>query len=73
LKNNYTSLQDIITGTEEIYGEIFNSKIFLEQLVYFDDLNDFEIIPFEKNKEVSSKEEVEKFLVKSVKDYFKKL
>lgn len=45
LKNNYIRLEELISVSIEIYGSVFNDKIFLQQLVYFGDLLNFEIIP----------------------------
>jgi predicted nucleotidyltransferase component of viral defense system len=45
LKKDIISLQEIISKAQQIYGSAFEEKIFLQQLVYFDDLLDFTIIP----------------------------
>lgn len=66
LKGNFVTLNEIILKTQKIYGEIFNPKIFLEQLVYFDDLTDFEIIPVKKDQTMPSVGEVKEFLAKAV-------
>lgn len=34
LKNNYSSLKQVISGAKKVYGSVFDEKIFLEQLVY---------------------------------------
>ncbi|PJE63180.1 hypothetical protein COU88_00895 [Candidatus Roizmanbacteria bacterium CG10_big_fil_rev_8_21_14_0_10_39_6] len=44
-KNNITDIGTIIDGAQKAYGTLFNSKLFLEQLVYFDDMTSFEIVP----------------------------
>ncbi|MCR4326796.1 MAG: nucleotidyl transferase AbiEii/AbiGii toxin family protein [Candidatus Roizmanbacteria bacterium] len=45
LKNEYSTLKEIIVIAEEVYKTLFSSKLFLEQLVYFKDLPDFDIEP----------------------------
>jgi predicted nucleotidyltransferase component of viral defense system len=45
LKNDIISLHEIIVKAQEIYEGAFEEKMFLQQLVYFDDLLDFSIIP----------------------------
>lgn len=39
----FITINEIIESAEKIYGDIFNSKNFLSQLVYFDDLEDLAI------------------------------
>jgi hypothetical protein len=39
----HATLTDIIHGAEQRYGADFNSRLFLEQLVYLDDVEDTEI------------------------------
>jgi hypothetical protein len=43
IAERYVTLPDIIEGAEEKYGSDFNSRLFLEQLVYVADLEDAEI------------------------------
>ncbi len=69
-KNNHSSLEEIISNVETVYGKIFNSKIFLEQLVYFNDLLTFEIIPV-TNQQPPSKDMVKQFLEDQVREYIK--
>jgi hypothetical protein len=38
------SLNEIITDAKEKYGEAFNGRLFLEQLLYTDDLDDDAIL-----------------------------
>lgn len=73
LQGNYLTLKEIIENAKKIYGEIFNPKLFLEQLVYFDDLNNFEIIPVDKNQKLPSSNEVHEFLETTIKDYLSNL
>lgn len=67
LKEKYISLTEIISLAKKIYGSIFEEKLFLQQLVYFDDLLDFQIIPV--GKPVPKPEEAKSFLENLVKNY----
>lgn len=58
LKEDYAALPDIIKLAQEKYGEIFNARLFLEQLIYLDDVENAEII-FLKNS--INKEEIRIF------------
>jgi len=60
----YSDLNEIIEMTEKKYKEEFNSRLFLEQLVYFDDIKDEEII-FLKDK--VSKNSLRYFFRKEIK------
>lgn len=44
LKNGHASLEEIISTAEKKYAHDFNGRLFLEQLVYLDDIQDTEII-----------------------------
>ena len=68
LKNQYITLKEIVASSEKVYKGLFNEKLFLEQLVYFKDLPDFEIEPI-KNKQLPSNKEVKRFLEELVKEY----
>lgn len=48
IKNGYINLPEIIAYAKKVYGPVFEEKIFLQQLVYFDDLLNFDIIPITK-------------------------
>lgn len=65
IKENYSSLNEIIEIAEKKYKEEFNSRLFLEQLIYFEDIEDIEII-FLKDR--VDKHEVEKFFEERVKE-----
>lgn len=71
LIGNSTTLQEIITIAEKIYKGVFNSKLFLEQLVYFNDLPDFDIESI-KNERIPSPEKVKQQLERIVFDYIEK-
>lgn len=68
LKTGSSSIKEIISGASEVYGGVFNPKIFLEQLVYFDDLDDLTIIPL-KNHTRPDPKEVKEYLKEKVKEY----
>lgn len=44
-KNGYISLDEVISNAKHEYDSLFDEKIFLEQLVYFGDITNFEVIP----------------------------
>ncbi|MBU3918719.1 nucleotidyl transferase AbiEii/AbiGii toxin family protein [Patescibacteria group bacterium] len=63
IKENIGDLEDIIKLCDKKYGSQFNKKLFLEQLIYLDDIKDEEI-RFLKAK--VTKKQVEDFLRKEV-------
>ena len=63
LEENIGDLEDIIKLCDKKYGSQFNKKLFLEQLIYLDDIKDEEI-RFLKAK--VTKKQVEDFLRKEV-------
>ena len=67
LKNDYMHLKDIIAKAKKVYGNVFDEKIFLEQLVYFGDLANFDIIP--ALIPLPKPEEVKQYFEKLVKAY----
>ncbi len=73
LDQNYLTLEEIIKNTEDIFGSVFNSKIFLEQLVYFDDLTDMEILPIDENQKIANPDTVKKFFESLVLKYVDKI
>jgi predicted nucleotidyltransferase component of viral defense system len=68
LKLGFYDLTKIIETAKKVYGSVFEEKIFLQQLVYFDDLLNFDIIP-DSTEKLPTKEEVKRFLEKLVSDY----
>lgn len=70
LKNNHINLAELISETKKIYGSVFEEKIFLEQLVYFGDLLNFDIVPV-SSKPVPEPEEIKRFLAELVNNYLK--
>lgn len=69
LNNNCFNLDEIIELAIKEYGDIFNSKLFLSQLVYFEDIHDFEVKPIDQGLTVTPSDEVKIFLEKEVKTY----
>jgi len=43
LNKEIMSLKDIVTFAKQKFGSLFNEKLFLEQLTYYDDITDFSI------------------------------
>lgn len=70
LKWNLYDIDTIIKFAEKKFRGEFNPKLFLEQLVYFDDLN---ISPTKFLKESYTDTFVKSFLEKKVADYLKKV
>ncbi|OIO29180.1 hypothetical protein AUJ22_01890 [Candidatus Nomurabacteria bacterium CG1_02_31_12] len=56
LKDNLISLSEIIDIAKNKYGTIFNDRLFLEQLLYLDDIEEAEIIMI--NRPLPSKREL---------------
>ena len=44
LQDDYVSLEDIVQNCQVIFGDGFSDRLFLEQLVYMDDINEIDII-----------------------------
>lgn len=68
LKNNYMDLSELIRITKKIYGSVFDEKIFLTQLIYFEDLRNFDIIPASLSKPPKP-EEVKRFFEDLIRNY----
>ncbi len=62
------TLDQLIKEAEKKYKSLFNTKLFLEQLVYFDDLLNLEIIPVD-NKPIPSTNKVKDYFQQTVKEY----
>lgn len=43
LLDNFETMRGIVENAEKKYGDAFNSRLFLEQLVYFEDIKDTDI------------------------------
>lgn len=63
IKNGYAPFEEIMKLAEKKYGGDFNSRLFLEQLIYLDDVEDMEIIFL---KEPVDKKTVQEFFVSEV-------
>lgn len=70
LKDNYVSLNTLIPKVKKVYGSVFDEKIFLEQLVYFGDITNFEIIAVPGGN-TPKPEEVKRYFQGIVKTYLK--
>lgn len=68
LKNGYIELPKLISAARKIYGSVFEEKIFLTQLIYFDDLRNFDIIPV-SGSEVPKPEELKRFFENLIENY----
>jgi predicted nucleotidyltransferase component of viral defense system len=63
LEEGYISLEDIILNCQKIFGDGFSDRLFLEQLVYMDDVDEAEI-PFLRKK--ISKKDLEAYFAEEV-------
>ena len=45
LKSGHIKLAELINETKKVYKGLFDEKLFLEQLVYFGDISNLEVIP----------------------------
>ncbi len=73
LDQKYLTLEEIIKNSEDIFASVFNSKIFLQQLVFFDDLTDLEILPIDETQKIPNQDTVKKFLESIVSKYVDKI
>ncbi|HDY73423.1 MAG TPA: hypothetical protein ENH86_02520 [Candidatus Jorgensenbacteria bacterium] len=64
LSEKYFSLNEIIDVAEKKYGSDFNSRLFLEQLLYLEDITDTEIVFL---KDSVDKKELRKFFEEEIK------
>lgn len=71
LHGKHLTLKGIIESAQKVYGEIFNPKLFLEQLVYFSDLTNFEMIPADDSKKIPDSKEVKSYFEKEVRKILK--
>ncbi len=70
LKTGQVTLDELIIAAKQVYNSVFDEKLFLEQLVYFADISNFEIIPVSHEPSPSS-EEVQQYSEKLVSTYIK--
>lgn len=64
IKENKTTLNQIVKIAEKKYGDYFNARLFLEQLIYLKDIEDMDIIFL---KEKAGKKELEIFFEEEIK------
>ncbi len=71
LKRGYIDLRTLITATKKVYGSVFDEKLFLQQLVYFGDIVNFEIITVSQGSQttLSTPEEIKQYFETLVKRY----
>ncbi len=68
LKNGHSNLAEIMKGAKQIYDGAFDEKLFLEQLVYYGDLQRFEVTPASK-KPLPTPDEIKHYFKVLVKTY----
>ncbi len=73
LFNKYFTLKEIIELTTKEYGGIFSPKLFLSQLVYFQDIQDFGIEQIDNGLPIKESSDVKSFLEQEVKNYLSSL
>ena len=61
LMKNYFGVKDILKKTMELFGSVYNDKMFLEQLVYFDDISYEEEVEY--LVEEVSRDDIKKYLI----------
>ncbi len=72
LVNHYMTLEEIISGAEKAYGNLFSTKLFLQQLVYFGDITEYGIESPTDDIVVPTVEAVKTFLSGQVVSYLEK-
>ena len=68
LKKEKIDLKGLIKETEKRFGGVFSEKLFLEQLVYFDDIEDMAVEWIDAK---ISNDEIKKFLSEEVRKYLR--
>jgi len=68
LKSGEIDLGNLVRMSRERYKSLFSEKLFLEQLCYFDDINDFSI-EFGKDQKRIEEREVKEYLVEVVRKF----
>jgi hypothetical protein len=68
LKEGYIDLKEIIVGAKQVYGSVFDEKLFLEQLVYYGDLLNFNVAPISKTQ-LPTPVEIKQYFEALVKEY----
>ena len=67
-KEKYLTLNELINNTEKKFNGLFSEKLFLEQLIYLKDIEDFSV---EFLREKYKPEEIKEFFEKIIKQYTK--
>lgn len=67
-QNKYISLDEVINKAKQVYGSLFDEKMFLEQLVYFGDILNFEVIPV-PGKIFPAPDTIKKYFEELIKTY----
>lgn len=70
ISGDFITLKQIISNAEKMFGEAFNPKLFLEQLVYFDDIANYEIMPVDGGQ-VTDQKKIKSFLETEVRRVLK--
>ncbi|MDO8513840.1 MAG: nucleotidyl transferase AbiEii/AbiGii toxin family protein [bacterium] len=73
LRHKFFTLKEIIGLTQKNYGDIFNPKLFLSQLVYFEDIQDYSIEPINNSLNPIASNEVKAFLEEEVEKYLESI
>lgn len=68
LLKDHFSLNQIIKRSEELFGEVFNDKLFREQLTFFDDINYDEEVIYRDTP--IDKDEIKNFLIDAATEKF---
>jgi len=66
LKDHHVLLSEIIDLAQKKYGNLFNDRLFLEQLVYLDDIEEVEVKMIDQS--APSKNELLKLFSQKIKD-----
>lgn len=67
-KKSIISLNQLIPAAKKVYGNLFDEKLFLEQLVYFGDISNFEVISVDKTPPASP-EKIKNYFGNLIKTY----
>lgn len=70
LKHKHIGLKELISGAKQVYNGAFDEKLFLEQLVYYGDLRNFEIT-LASEVPLSTPNEIKQYFEDLVKTYIR--
>lgn len=68
LNGGHISLAELISEAKQVYNSLFDEKLFLEQLVYFGDISNFEVIPVDETT-LPQPNRIKEYFEDSVKKY----